>query len=109
MIIDEPDAVNMVGSKWVFKVKKNAVGNIECYHTQLVAKGFIQVLDINYFNMFAPVGKLVSIQAVLATAAINDWETQQLDIKSACLNGELDPAEMIFMQQLPSYTIPGQK
>ena len=37
-IIDKPDGVNVVGSKWVFKVKKDAVGQIERYHARLVVQ-----------------------------------------------------------------------
>ena len=37
MIIDKPNRVDMVGSKWIFKVKKYAVGHIKCYHAWLVA------------------------------------------------------------------------
>ena len=36
-------------------------------------------------------------------AAAEDYETGQIDIKSAYLNGELTEDEVIFMKQAPEY------
>ena len=60
-LVKPPENVNIVGSKWVYKVKKDAAGNIVHYKAQLVAQGFSQVPGIDYFDMFAPVAKLASI------------------------------------------------
>lgn len=35
-----------------FKIKHNSDGSIERYEVRLVAKGFIQIEDINYFETF---------------------------------------------------------
>lgn len=47
-LVNVPISINIVGYKWVFKVKKNIVGNVVCYKTCLVAQGFSQVPDIDY-------------------------------------------------------------
>src|SRR4051812_38491818 len=39
---------NVVGCKWVFKLKHRADGSIECYKARLVAKGFYQQAGINF-------------------------------------------------------------
>jgi len=36
-LIDPPSGANIVGSKWVFKAKKDIAGNIVCYKARLVA------------------------------------------------------------------------
>ena len=74
-VVDVPVGVNVVGSKWVFRAKKDVAGNIVRYKARLVAQGFSQVLGVNYFDMFAPVVCLASICTVLAFAATEDYET----------------------------------
>ena len=56
-----PPEANIVGSKWVFKIKKDSGRHIMQRKARLVTQGFSQVLGINYFNMFTLVAKLVSI------------------------------------------------
>ena len=102
-LVDAPKRVNMVGSKWIFRVKKNATGKVVRYKAQLVTQGFSQVPGINYFNTFAPVAWLALIRTVLVFAAIEDLETGQIDIKGAYLNGKLTEKETIYMCQLPGY------
>ncbi len=94
-----------MGSKWVFRAKKDAAGNVVRYKARLVAQGFLQVPGIDYFDTFAPVTQLTSIRTVLAFAAANNLETGQIDIKGAYLNGELTEKETIFMKQAPGYAI----
>ena len=87
-LVDAPPRANIVGSKWVFRAKKDAARNIVCYKARLVAQGFSQVLGVDYFDTFAPVAKLASIRTALAIAAVNDMEAHQIDIKGAYLNGK---------------------
>ena len=106
-LTEPPADANIVGSKWVFRAKKDAAGNVIRYKARLVAQGFSQVPGVDYFDTFAPVAKLAAIRSVLAMAAAEDLELHQIDIKGAYLNGELTDREMIFMQQPPGYHAPG--
>ena len=54
-VVDAPNNVNIIGSKWVFRAKKDAAGNVVRYKARIVAQGFSQVPGVDYFNMFAPV------------------------------------------------------
>ena len=98
----------MVGSKWVFRAQKDAAGNVICYKARLVAQGFSQVSGVNYFDTFVPVAQLASICTVLAFAAAEDYETGQIDVKAAYLNGKLTEDEVIFMKQAPGYGEAGE-
>ena len=59
-----PENANIVGSKWVFRAKKDTAGIVVCYKARLIAQGFSQVPSVDYFDTFAPIAKLASIQTV---------------------------------------------
>lgn len=65
------------------------------HKAQLVAKGFRQVLGVDYFKTFASVAKYTTIRTVLTLAAARNLEIFQLDIVTAYLHGEL--SEEVFM------------
>jgi len=54
-VVPLPDGRNVVGSKWVFKVKRDANGNIARYKARLVAQGFLQQPGTDFDEIFAPV------------------------------------------------------
>jgi hypothetical protein len=108
-LVEKPKGTKVVGSKWVFKAKKDAAGEITKFKARLVAKGFSQVAGVNYFETFAPVATFASSRTILALAASLDLEIHQMDVKSAYLNGELDGSEVVYMQQPPGYEAPGKE
>jgi hypothetical protein len=109
-VVKRPDGANVVGSKWVFKLKQTETGKVEKYKAQLVVQGYMQVPGINYFDTFAPVAKMSLTRAILAVAAANGWLVDQMDVKSAYLNGVLLDDKVIFMHTPPSFEFaaPGQ-
>ena len=104
-VIERPSSVNIVDSKWVFHLKKDSEGKIIKWKVHLVAKGFTQVQGVDYFETFAPVARLASVQLILAIAAQNDWEIYMFDFHSAYLNGIFSDGETIYMEQPPYHEV----
>ena len=98
-----PPGANVIGSKWVFKAKKDASGKVVRYKARLVAQGFSQVEGIDYFDTYAPVARLPSSRAIIAMANRLGLKLHQVDIKGAYLNGELLADEILYMRHPPGY------
>jgi hypothetical protein len=94
----------VVGSKWVFRIKRGPNGKIQKYKARVVAQGFTQIEGVDYDETFAPVAKFASLHVILAIAAEHDLEVQQMDVKLAYLNRELK--EEIFMEPPPGFDVP---
>lgn len=73
----------IVGCKWVFTIKVEAVRSLKRYKACLVSKGLTQTYGIDYLETFAPVAKLNSIRVFLTIATNLYWPFQQLDVKNA--------------------------
>ncbi|KAJ9551582.1 hypothetical protein OSB04_015627 [Centaurea solstitialis] len=88
---------NVIGSKWVFRIKYNPDGSIERCKARLVAKGFHQRPGIDYSETFSPVIKPTTIRLVLSLAVCRGWSLRQLNINNAFLQGTLN--EHVYMSQ----------
>lgn len=89
--------MNIVGNKWVYKIKWHANGSISRYKAQLAAKGFHQQLGIDFFDTFSHLVKPTTICLVLTIALTYSWEIRQLDVESAFLH--VDLAEEVCVAQ----------
>jgi len=88
-VIPKPVERKIVASRWVFKAKGNAQGEVEQYKARLVAKGYSQILGQDNDEIFAPVVRYDSLRLLLAISACKGWRPRQLDIKTAFLYGIL--------------------
>jgi hypothetical protein len=92
-----PKGKNLVDSRWVFKKKRDQTGKVVRYKARFVAKGFSQEPGKDFFDVFAPVAKSGSLRTVLAAAAANDWELDNMDVDTAFLQSEVN--EEIYVKQ----------
>ena len=97
----------MFGCKWVFRVKHDCNGKVNCFKGRLVARRFSQRHGVDYEEIFSTVVHLSSIRTLLAFAAKKKFYVHQMDVVSAFLNGELK--EEIYMKQPPGYVQLGKE
>jgi hypothetical protein len=79
-LVEKPEGVKLLENKWVLKIKRDQSGNTERYKARLVAKGFTQREGIDYDETFAPVTRHATMRALLAKAAVEDLEVEQIDV-----------------------------
>jgi hypothetical protein len=98
-LILKPAGISIVGCCWIFIVKQNLDGIVDRLKARLMAKGFTQTYNLDYTETFSLVAKLNSICIIIFLAANLDWPLHQLDVKNACLHGDL--TETAYMAQPP--------
>ena len=100
-LVSLPANMNLVGCKWIFKVKRHSDGFIARHKARLVAKGFSQEPRLDYGETFSLVVKPITVRLVLTLAAHFNWSLRQLDVKNAFLYGILQ--EEVYMSQPSSF------
>ncbi|WMV40073.1 hypothetical protein MTR67_033458 [Solanum verrucosum] len=96
-LVPLPSNSNIVGCKWVYRIKRKVDGSIERHKARLVAKGFHQEEGVVYFDTFSPVVKPTTVRLILSLAVTNKWSVRQLDINNAFLNDDF--FDQVFMEQ----------
>lgn len=107
ILVKRPKNRRVVGVKWVYRTKLNADGSVNKNKARLVVKGYSQVSGVDYSDTYAPVARLGTIRLLLAVAAQMNWKVNQLDVKSAFLNGVLQ--EEIYVEQPEGFRKKGEE
>jgi hypothetical protein len=66
-IVPRPVDKSVVGSRWIYKVKKAVDGSVEKCKAIFVAQGFSQIEGIDYDETFAPVARILFHKIHLCT------------------------------------------
>nr|GEY37542.1 ribonuclease H-like domain-containing protein [Tanacetum cinerariifolium] len=78
-----------IGTKWVFRNKKDKKGIVIRNKARLVTQGYIQEEGINYDEVFTSVVRIEAIRLFLAYASFKAFVVYQMDVKSAFLYGKI--------------------
>lgn len=106
-LVELPTDRKAVGSRWVYKLKRNSAGQVTKYKARLVAQGYSQKFGQDYDEVFAPVTSHTTLRVLLALASRNKMVLKHFDVKTAYLYGELD--QILFMKQPPGYEVKGKE
>ncbi|GKA68141.1 putative ribonuclease H-like domain-containing protein [Tanacetum coccineum] len=97
ILIDLPYGKKAIGTKWVYKNKKDERGVVVRNKARLVAQGHRQEEGIDYDEVFALVARIEAIRIFLAFASYMGFIVYQMDVKSAFLYGKID--EEVYVSQ----------
>ncbi|GKC91626.1 putative ribonuclease H-like domain-containing protein, partial [Tanacetum coccineum] len=81
-LVDLPNGKRAIGTKWVYKNKKDEKGIVIKNKAILVAQGYTQEEGIDYDEVFAHVDRIKAIRLFLAYASFKDFVVYQMDVKS---------------------------
>ncbi|GJR66927.1 putative ribonuclease H-like domain-containing protein [Tanacetum coccineum] len=88
-LVDLPYGKRAIGTKWVYRNKKDDRGVVVRKKARLVAQGYTQEEGIDYDEVFAPVARIEAIRIFLAYASFMNFIVYQMDVKSAFLYGTI--------------------
>ncbi|GKA29041.1 putative ribonuclease H-like domain-containing protein [Tanacetum coccineum] len=103
-LVNLPNGKRAIGTKWVFRNKKDERGIVVRNKARLVAQGYTQEEGIDYDEVFAPVARIEAIRLFLAYASFMGFIVYQMDVKSAFLYGTIE--EEVYVCQPPSFEDP---
>ncbi|GJT47363.1 putative ribonuclease H-like domain-containing protein [Tanacetum coccineum] len=89
-LVDLPKGKRAIGTKWVYRNKKDERGIVVRNKARLVAQGYTQEEGIDYDEVFAPVARIEAIRLFLAYASFMGFIVYQMDVKSAFLYGTIE-------------------
>ncbi|GJX58200.1 ribonuclease H-like domain-containing protein [Tanacetum coccineum] len=97
----EEHAMHAIGTKWVYRNKKDERGIVVRNKARLVAQGYTQEEGIDYDEVFASVARIEAIRLFFAYASFMGFIVYQMDVKSAFLYGTIE--EEVYVCQPPGH------
>nr|GFA37864.1 hypothetical protein [Tanacetum cinerariifolium] len=85
ILVDLPYGKRAIGTKWVYRNKKDERGIVIRNKARLVAQGHTQEEGIDYEEVFASVARIKDIRLFIAYASFMGFSVYQMDVKSAFL------------------------
>lgn len=72
-LVPPPSNANIIGCKWIFRVRRKLDDSVDKYKAHLIIKGFHERSGVEYNETFSPVVKLIIVRVLLSVALMNNW------------------------------------
>lgn len=95
-LVPRSQTTNVIGCKWIYRIKTKPDGSVDRYKARLVVKGFHQRPGVNYDETFSLVIKPTMVRLILFIEVNSNWPIHQLDVSNAFLHGTLE--EPVYME-----------
>nr|GEZ67120.1 hypothetical protein [Tanacetum cinerariifolium] len=103
-LVDLPYGKKAIGTKWVYRNKKDKRGIIVRNKARLVAQGHKQEEGIDYDEVFALVARVEAIGLFFAFASYMNFSVYQMDVKSTFLYDTIE--EEVYVSQPSGFVDP---
>ncbi|GKB82529.1 putative ribonuclease H-like domain-containing protein [Tanacetum coccineum] len=103
-LVDLPKGKHAIGTKWVYRNKKDERGIVVSNKARLVAQGYTQEERSDYDEVFAHVARIEAIRLFLAYASFMGFIVYQMDVKSAFLYATIEE-EVAWYETLSTYLL----
>ncbi|GJU36962.1 reverse transcriptase domain-containing protein [Tanacetum coccineum] len=103
-LVDLPYDKKVIGTKWVYRNRKDERGIVVRNKARLVAQGYQQEEGIDYDEVFIPVARIEAIRLFLAYASFMNFLVYQMDVKSSFIYGTIE--EEVYVSQPPGFVDP---
>jgi hypothetical protein len=84
-----PHGKKLLRTKWVYKIKYGAEGELSSYKVRLVACGYSQVFGVDFDETYSPVIRLTSMRLLFAISAQLGLKIHQMDVNTAFLHANI--------------------
>lgn len=81
-----------------YKIKRDALGQVDKYKTRMVVLGCLQRKGMDFEEVFVPNAQQATFRVMVAHAVEHDFEPHQFDVVTAFLSGELDPEDDFYVR-----------
>ncbi|MBW0502618.1 hypothetical protein O181_042333 [Austropuccinia psidii MF-1] len=88
-VIELRSEYKLVGTTWVFKIKRDHPNRTLEHKARLYAQGFTQTPGTDFEKNYAPTGRMNSLRALIAHASYSGLYFHQIEVKSAFPNAPL--------------------
>ncbi|MBW0545394.1 hypothetical protein O181_085109 [Austropuccinia psidii MF-1] len=83
--VEKKPGMKTIGHRWVFDIKRNVDGSVDCFKARLIARGDRQRPGVDCAKTYAPTASLMLLHLLLATAALRGWRVASFDVSGAYL------------------------